>query len=41
MIILMGLIAIVPALLMVIGVVSVFRAGIRYGKHKERRTKGR
>ena len=39
MIILMGLIAIVPALLMVIGIVSIFRAGVRYGKHRERGNK--
>lgn len=41
MILLAALIGLVPCVLMVIGVVSVFRAGVRLGRGKERRNRGR
>jgi len=41
MIILAAIIGLVPALLMIIGILSIFRAGVRYGRGKERRNRGR
>ena len=37
MIALVAIIGMVPGILMVIGVISVFRCGVRYGRRRERR----
>lgn len=37
MFVILGLIGIVPGILMIVGIVSVFRMGIRYGEKRARR----
>ena len=39
MFVLFALVGLVPGVLMIIGLVSVWRAGIRYGARRERRRK--